>query len=367
MRTCLITRTGNTFPGSAFPKPIFRIPALTVTNSGRILVAYDVREDWRDLPADFDIAIRSCDDQGETWREPWAIRRHEPGHGFGDASLLTDPETGDIFCWYVGSTGHSYFSATADAPGMELWLGVSHDDGETWEHRNLSDLRPAGVAGIFPTSGNGAVLADGTLVQSFVGRIDDQNWAMCAHSTDHGETWQMGAPVGPDCDENKVLGVGNRVLMHARTRPARRTAWSADRGLNFTSPTPTPGLTDPACNGGLARVGKVLVASMCDDPVDRKRLSLHLSFDDGQNWSDAILVDSGATAYSVVAALDEQTLVLVWEADNYQAIAAATITLKELGVVHDNGKCTWDEAKVTLIPRDGTPGAANPPVVNPAS
>lgn len=67
--TTVITRAGQPFPGSAFSSPLYRIPALTVTTSGRILIAYDVRKDWRDLPADFDIALTYSDDgEGEGFR-----------------------------------------------------------------------------------------------------------------------------------------------------------------------------------------------------------------------------------------------------------------------------------------------------------
>ncbi|QWW19518.1 exo-alpha-sialidase [Schaalia sp. 19OD2882] len=370
MHTHVLATAGTPFPGSAFEAPIFRIPALTVTTRRRILVAYDVREDWRDLPADFDVALRHSDDGGMSWSDARPLRAHSPGHGFGDASLLTDPATGHVHCWYVGSTGESYFSARPDAPGLELWLATSTDEGETWTHRNLSHLRPPGVAGMFCASGNGAVLADGTLLQPFVARIGGANWALCARSEDHGLTWTMGAPVGPDCDEWKVVGLApagvsrSRALMHARATPARRQAFSDDAGATFSAPMPVSALVDPGCNGGLVRVGDVLVASMCDDPQGRGRLSLHVSEDEGVTWGPAVLVDRGAAAYSVLAALDQRTLVLAWEADNYQRIVVATIDLDEIGVGVGEKK---GAAAPNLVPRAGTPGFALPPVVNPRS
>ena len=88
MHITTIARAGHPFPGSAFETPLYRIPALTVTAPGRILVAYDVRSDWRDLPADFDIALVSSDDAGKTWSAPRALRRHTPGHGFGELTQI---------------------------------------------------------------------------------------------------------------------------------------------------------------------------------------------------------------------------------------------------------------------------------------
>lgn len=351
MQTVTIATAGEPFPGSAFSSPIYRIPALCVTGSGRILLAYDVREDWRDLPADFDMALRHSDDGGKTWSAPRALRRHEPGHGFGDASLVctSTRHGGDILCWYVGSTGESYFSATPGKPGLELWLSRSRDDGMTWEHHRVDDLRPESVGGMFASSGNGLALSDGGLIQTFVARVGEDNFALAARSDDGGQTWRAGELIGPDCDENKVVELANRdILMHARATPARRQALSRD-GLTFASPKPVPALTDPACNGGLCRWGGLIVASMCDHPRERGRLSLHFSTDEGATWGPAIPIDTGATAYSVAAPLDDDTLALAWEADDYRTIQFVTVTRGE-----------------DIVPRRGAGTWAKPPVVNPA-
>lgn len=348
MPSVTIAQAGTAFPGSAFSSPIYRIPALGVTASGRILIAYDVRADWRDLPADFDIAVRHSDDGGKTWSAPRALRRHEPGHGFGDASFICAPD-GTVWCWYVGSTGESFFSASPGGPGLELWLSYSTDNGLTWQHRDLSTLRPAEVGGMFAASGNGVATPDGILVQPFVARVEGRNYALSARSDDGGHTWRTGELVGPDCDENKIMYLNSgEFLLHARDTPVRRQARSAD-GLSFTAPVPMPGLTDPACNGGLASWGDVLVASMCDHPSERGRLSLHFSHDEGRVWGPPVLIDDGATAYSVIAPIDEDTLALAWEADDYESIQFATVSRgEEVTVRHGAG--TW----------------AKPPVVNPS-
>ena len=105
---------------------------------------------------------------------------------------------------------------------------------------------------------------------------------------------------------------------------------------------------------------------MCDHPSERTRLALHVSADEGATWSPAILIDSGAAAYSAACALDESTLALVWEADDYRSIVCAVIGLDELGVLIEDGAPSWDDARVRITPRRGTPGSAKPPVVNPA-
>lgn len=358
----ILARAGEAFEGSAYAAPCYRIPALTVTATGRVLVAYDVRADWRDLPGDFDLALRHSDDHGNTWSEPRVLRRHGAGHGFGDASLLTDPATGRVLCWYVGSGGRSFFDAEPgpDGDGLALWLSISDDGGATWTHRDLTaELKPAGVSGMFASSGNGAALATGRLLQPFVLRRDGEHFAAVAHSDDGGEHWTLGEWIGPDCDENKVLGLDDgTVLLHARTKPRRRVARSADGGVSFEAPQPDAALVDPACNGGLgvlrASGGPVVVCSLLDDPGERRRLALRTSRDDGRTWAAPILLDPGAAAYSVVVELADGTLGIVWEAGDYAEIVFARLTPEELGLTG---------AAPTVKPRQGSPGAARPPEV----
>lgn len=361
MQVSVLARSGEPFPGAAFEAPCHRIPALAVTASGRVLAAWDVRLDWRDLPGDFDIALRHSDDHGQTWGEPRALRRHAPGHGFGDASLLV-AASGRILCWYVGSTGRSFFSADAgpDGEGLELWLSSSDDDGLTWTHREMTHLKPADVTGMFASSGNGTVTTSGRLLQPFVLRTPaGEHFAATAFSDDGGDTWELGERVGPDCDENKVLGLPDgTVLMHARARPRRRVARSTDGGRTFSEPIPDAALVDPACNGGLALLdttdGPVVVASTCDDPAVRTRLSVRTSADLGHTWSPPILVDAGASAYSVCVALADGSLGIAWEAGDYDELVFVRISPEELGLAG---------TPASLVAREGRPGAAKPPEV----
>lgn len=349
-----LATAGVPFPGAAFGEPCYRIPALTVTNTGRLLAVFDVREDWRDLPGDFDLGLRHSDDGGRTWSPARPLRQHAPGHGFGDASLITDPASGRVLCWYVGSRGRSFFSADVDGEGLELWLSTSDDDGLTWTHRDLSALRPFGVAGMFASSGNGTVTASGRLLQPFVLRRDGRHYAASGYSDDGGETWTLGELVGPDCDENKLLGLpGGGVLMHARATPRRRVARSFD-GTAFTQPVPDPALTDPACNGGLALLSDAVICTCLDDPADRRRLSVRVSRDQGFTWGDALVLDAGAAAYSVAVPLADGTLGVAWESGDYDAILFARLTPAHLGLTG---------SAPTLVAHRGRPGAAKPPEV----
>lgn len=355
-----LARTGEPLVGSAFDAPTYRIPALAVTPTGRVIAAWDVRADWRDLPGPFDLVYRVSDDSGNTWSDVRVLRARTDEGGFGDASFIVG-STGTIFCWYVGSTGRSFFTADPgpSGEGLRLWLATSIDDGDTWTHRDLTDaLKPADVTGMFASSGNGATLASGRLVQPFVLRTEaEQHYAAMAYSDDAGATWQLGERIGPDCDENKVVELPDgRVLLHARARPRRRSAISTDGGISFTAPVPHDQLVDPACNGGLARWGTDLVCTLLDDPAERRRLALRVSPDGGETWGNSVLLDEGAAAYSVALELPDGRLGVIWEAGDYDALQFAAISREEVGL---------DGGAVTFTPIKSEGGSAAPPEVAP--
>lgn len=332
----VLVRAGDPVAGAASERPCYRIPALAVLPTGRIVAVWDVRADWRDLPGPFDLVLRTSDDDGRTWSPLRVFRGHEGGRGFGDASLLVGPD-GQSLCWYVSSDGESFFSARPGGPGLGLWLSTSEDGGDTWTHRDLGALRPSWVGGMFAASGNGIRLRHGAhagrLLQPFVARDGaGRHFAVAAWSDDDGASWALGERVGPDCDENKLVELTDgSVLMHARATPRRRQAWSVDGGVTFGDPLPHAALVDPACNGGLCRWGEVLVSSLLDDERERRRLGLRWSRDEGRTWSESVLVDAGAAGYSVLAELADGALGLLYEAGDYEALVFRRIERGELG------------------------------------
>ncbi len=360
----VLSRAGEPSPGAAFARPCYRIPALAVLPAdrpdapGRIVAAWDVRADWRDLPGPFDLVLRHSDDGGRTWSPVRVLRQHEGERGFGDASLLVGLD-GTLFCWYVSSDGESFFSARPGGPGLGLWLSRSDDGGLNWTHRELPGLRPAWAGGMFAASGNGSCLTDGPfrgrLYQPFVARDGGgAHWAVPGWSDD-GEHWMLGERVGPDCDENKLVGLPDgSILMHARATPRRRQALLAAGADRFTDPVPHEALVEPGCNGGLCRWGGLLVASLPDDATRRRRLALRWSADQGRTWSAPVLADAGAAGYSVVQPLADGALGLIYEAGDYEAIIFVRIEPGELGELG---------GAVSLVARPGSSGAAKPPEV----
>ena len=73
----------------------YRIPSMAVTLSGRVVAIYDGRPNFDDLPSPVDLVIRFSDDNGISWSDQKVFRDHYDISGYGDASIIIDPNWGD--------------------------------------------------------------------------------------------------------------------------------------------------------------------------------------------------------------------------------------------------------------------------------
>ena len=105
-----------------------RIPAFTVTPTGALLAVYDGRPDLDDLPSPIDLVQRTSSDGGMTWTAPRLLRAADGLDGVGDASLLTDSETGRLWCFHASGAGVGFFES-ADG---------ERDDDPAIQHVDLS-------------------------------------------------------------------------------------------------------------------------------------------------------------------------------------------------------------------------------------
>ena len=196
---------------------------------------------------------------------------------------------------------------------------------------------------------------------------EGNHWSVVAASDDNGRSWTLGDPVGPDCDENKVVEITTaaeseaEVLLHARATPLRRQAVSSDGGASFTRPEPHPCPVGARVQRWTGQVGNLLVCSLLDDPEERRNLGLRFSTDSGATWSDPVAIDTGASAYSVVAELADGALGVLWEAGDYSELRFARIT-QEL----DAHRLHTPDQIPLFEPLTSPGGSAKPPEVAPA-
>ncbi|WP_405900566.1 exo-alpha-sialidase [Streptomyces sp. NBC_00727] len=341
--------------------PHYRIPALTTSNKGTVLAAYDARPTLGDLPSNIGIVLRRSTDGGTTWQAQQVVRKDAAPKGYGDPSLLVDRTTGRIFLFYAAGENQGFLgSATgndeSDPNVLQADYSYSDDDGLTWTHRRITkQIKNPAWGGMFAASGEGIQLRNGAhkgrLIQQYAIRNNGANYAVSAYSDDHGETWHMGTPVGPGGDENKTVELNDgTVMLNNRSAPYRTVAYSTDGGVTYTPFVQDTQLPDPANNGSVMRYAPEAPAS---DPqstwllfsnteaTSRKNLTVKMSCDNGRTWPIKKVVDAGAAAYSTLTRLPSGRLGLLYERGNYEHITYSSFDLKWLG-----GTC----ADITITP-----------------
>ncbi len=324
--------------------PIYRIPALTITNAGTLIAAYDGRPTHADVPSHIALLARRSVDGGKTWLPRQIIREGPEPLGFGDPSLLVDRQTGRIFIFYVASVNQGFFgSATGndenDPEVQQADVSWSDDDGVSWQHRRITAaIKDPAWSGLFAASGQGIQLTQGPhagrLIQQYVIRLNGEHYAASAMSDDHGETWRMGRLVGPGLDENKTVELSDgRVMLNSRAKPLRLVAISTDGGESYSEPRGDKTLIDPANNGAIVRFdptaapgsarARRLVFSNTADTGERRNLTVRLSCDDGETWPSARTIEPGASAYSTLVTFPNGDIGVLYERGRSESITFA--------------------------------------------
>lgn len=335
--------------------PQYRIPALTVTNQGTLIAAFDGRPDMADLPSHIAVLIRRSTDGGKTWSPIQVVRSGPQPDGFGDPSLLVDRKTGRIFLFYAASVNEGFAgSQTGNDPTdpniLQADYSYSDDDGLTWHSRRITQqIKDPSWGGLFASSGQGIQIRHGEykgrLVQQYNIVIDGGVYAASAYSDDHGKTWHMGQPVGPGMNENKSVELADGTLMmNVRATPYRLVAYSHDGGQTWSDPKPDPQQPDPGDNGSIIRyapnakpddpMSHWLLLSNNADKSKRRNVTVKMSCDDGKTWPISRVIDPGSSAYSTLVRLPGGKIGLLYERDDYRYITFATFGLDWL-----NGSC----------------------------
>lgn len=329
-------------PGDDGGFPNYRIPALTVTNEGTVLASYDGRPTSGDAPGPNSVLQRRSDDGGKTWQEQTTVRagdEEEPIEGYSDPSYIVDRDTGDIFNFHVFSQDQGFITSQPgvdpeDRDVLHANVSTSSDDGETWDHRTITeDITPVlSVGSRFAASGQGIQLKYGShagrLIQQYTIINGDGDFqALSVYSDDHGETWQAGEPVGVGMDENKTVELSDgRVMLNSRDSQNsgyRKVAISEDGGVTYGEVSVDRELPDPTNNASIVRAfpnaeqgsdrAEVLLFSNAGSQSSRSNGTVRASCDDGETWPMSKVFQEGAMSYSTLATLPNGNVGILYE------------------------------------------------------
>jgi len=347
----------------------YRIPAMAVTPSGRIIAIYDARFDFDDLPSPIDLVIRTSDDNGETWSEQAIFREHDGVSGYGDASIIVDPNYGDdgrviVLYQYTQHAGFFESSIGTEIKNplvAQICISTSDDDGNTWSHGYITDqLKSGNLFGIFATSGMGGVITHGIyagrLLQTFVLR-DSELYSAIGFSDDHGKTWSLGAKI-PRGNETAITSLNDgSILFHSRGTPFRLSGRSFDGGQTIVDFDPDKALPDPSDNGSLTTLrGGELICTHNNDSNLRMNTVLKKSSDGGKSWTEQYLLEKGSSAYSTACELQDGSIGVLFERNAYVEMVFMKIEISEFVSIEDDKSSFEDDPKLTIIPRFIRPG-----------
>jgi len=305
--------------------PVYRIPALAVTNNGIVVAVCDARAGrGQDLPNDIDLVMRRSLDSGETWSEAKVISDFGK-QGGGDAALLVERDTGRLWCFFTyAPAGVGVKTSQPGIAGDTFQLHLMHSDdvGETWSTpRNINaEVKQPEWDAVWSSPGRGYQDDQGRLYFPLSRKSGAEVYSHFIYSDDRGETWHMGGPAGEGTNEWMLVELSNGDLL-ANMRSGdgdhrRKVATSPDRGVTWQGFGNHRELIEPECQACLMWLDlDTKKALLFSNPADteRRRMTIKLSRDEGETWPIAKVLHEGPAAYSCMAVLPDGQIGILYE------------------------------------------------------
>ena len=340
----------------------YRIPSMVVTDNGTLIVACDARYlIGKDLPHSIDIVMRRSVDYGHTWEPIQPLLNYPGKEGIGDPVMVVDQETDIIwlFANYGDNIGQPQSLPESEGKTLRIQAIKSLDDGETWSdpiEMNPQVKNPAWRF-VMASPGNGIQLRDGTLVVPGYYSMDGSGHSYFFYSQDHGENWEFREGPGEGTGECQLVELNDGSIMmnmrNSRCDGCRTTAVTQDLGETWSEIKEETQLPDPQCNAGFIRYTSTLdgytldrlLFSNAPKPThnDRTDLTVKMSYDEGNTWPLSKQIIEGFSAYSSMAILPDDSIAVLVERSQYQAISFIRFTLEALTDGNDTIQMENDE------------------------
>lgn len=323
---------------------IFRIPVLVRAPNGDLLLFCEGRVTGSDF-GNIDVLLFRSTDAGATWSEGRVVAENDTGTASDMAAVVQDRRVHLLFQKRPGDRTFSDYlqGDAADARGYHMY---SDDSGRTWS-------QPREVTGqVLPASdeqlpmfgpNNGIVLDSGRLVVPMYYANQTANaWTPAViYSDDGGETWRrsVDATPGQGVNETAVVQVANGdVYAVARDNSGdgnnqKRFFRSTDGGETWTETGDVhPFVPEALCQQSMvARGNRLFLATPAQGSRRDGRLktgTYDIGRSDNVHWEeDDLQITPDGFAYSTMA-LQDSTLHVVYEADQYASLQYAQVRLE---------------------------------------
>lgn len=316
----------------------YRIPALVVTSKGTLLAFCEGRKTSRSDHGDIDLILRRSSDGGRTWDQQRIV--YEEGGTkkitIGNPCAVVDKETGIVWLAFCRDNDRVFITHSAD-------------EGASWaKAREITEKVKEPEWGWYATGpGHGIQLQRGKYKGRLVipcdcgdskgwGNWDKKGCSLVIYSDDHGQTWTNGGIIEKGMNECEVveLADGSLLLSMRNYRGPKRRAFalSKDGGRTWSSPRLHDQVYCPTCQGSIHRYSwqpNIILYSGPGGP-GRENLTIRLSYDEGQNWPTAKVLEKGPGAYSDLAVLPDDHIGCLFEDDEYKRIVFTRFSLQWL-------------------------------------
>ncbi len=306
----------------------FRIPALAVTQTGRILAFAEGRVHSSGDAGEIELVLRTSDDNGETWSNLRMIVR-EDDMTCGNPCPVVDQDTGTIWLWLSKNLadGGEGLITQGQAP-RTVWLCHSEDNGETWSTPvDMTDQVKQDNWTWYATGpGHGIQLRSGRLLvpcDHMVGihfdRGRDPYHSHVLYSDDHGQSWHIGGVVRDGTNECEVVELSNGdVMINCRNYVGgkrRAVSTSRDGGLTFGEFFWDETLIEPICQASILSLSDPDQTLVFANPAstERENLTIRLSTDNGITWLHSQVLHRGPAAYSDLAQAPDGSVLCLYE------------------------------------------------------
>ena len=309
----------------------FSTPVLVTTNTGAILAICEGRNSDPSVmggdSGDIDIVYKKSNDNGCTWSPLRIMVRTGPDTD-GNPCPIVDQDTGTIWLLFCKNfaDGPEDLIIEGKAP-RTVWITSSNDDGETWAEPTEITKQVKCPSWTWYATGpchgiqlqNGRLIApcdhvEGTAsgyhdVESSIAVLSKLGRSHVVYSDDHGASWNIGAIAQAGSNESVAVETSDGGLyLNCRNYVGeRRRAYgrSVDGGVTFVETGYHPDLPDPICQGSALRLtdeathGKNrMVFSNAASSTKRERMTVRISYDEGQTWNAGKLLHNDHSGYS---------------------------------------------------------------------
>ncbi len=319
----------------------YRIPSIIEAPDKSLLAFCEGRKERSDA-GEIAILMRRSHDGGGSWEEEELVMA-DGENTLGNPCPVLDIETGRIWMFLTWNLGTDKEKASVRKESRDTrhpYLCYSDDSGKTWSEPvdMLASCKDSSWGWYATGPGIGIQLTSG----DYKGRMvipanhsyDDPEGFMSgvngkygygAHvliSDDHGETWRMGDPIRPGCNESQVVELSDAsLLMNMRSyndQHSRAIAQSFDGGETWTEIWHDYQLSEPKCQASIIKhpipQGKELI--LFSNPATahgRTHMTIKASRDGAKTWYSSRLINAGRSGYSCLVSLPGGDVGILYE------------------------------------------------------